>query len=144
ALRNVQIGHVAGMLTARRQHSVFLVARIEMAAGRDERRFAFADSVHVNRVLAWRKAFDRNVDQHALRRLCEIDRSDFLTVAAFHRRTGGLGRSRQSCADEQDGQINRLEKRHKVTPNSRGEKQPYTLTALPMSRSAAMIAATFN
>src|SRR6478736_42575 len=104
------------MLTARRQHSVFLVARVEVAAGRGERRLAFADSVHVDRMLARRQTFDRNIDQHALRGLGEIDRADFLAIATFHRRAGGLRCSGESRAEEQDGYKNRFEKHHKVAP----------------------------
>jgi SsrA-binding protein len=73
ALRDVQIGHVTGVLAFRRHHAVLFVARIEVSARRSEWRLALADRMDVKCVLAWRQSLNRSINQHALWRLREID-----------------------------------------------------------------------
>src|SRR5215471_12879024 len=45
--RNMQVGHVAGMLAFGGFHAVLLAGRVEMAARTGERRLALADGVDV-------------------------------------------------------------------------------------------------
>ena len=80
ALRHMQVRHVAGMALAG-QDAVLVVAGIEMRAGGLERRFAFADGVDVERVLAGRQALDLQLDQDAGRGLHQVDVAHGLAAA---------------------------------------------------------------
>src|SRR4029450_6676135 len=55
---NMQVRHVAGVLSLGGHHAVFLACRIEMPTGSGERRLAFADRMNVKSVLARRESFD--------------------------------------------------------------------------------------
>lgn len=112
AWRNVQVRHVAGMLTLGRHHAVLLVVRIEMTSRRREWRLALSDSVNMEGVITRGKTVDREGDQHATRRgLRQLGRADVFPVRGFEcrfralcgrrqRRDGG-DRARQSgCPQE--------------------------------------------
>lgn len=73
-----QVGHVAGMGAFGRLHPVLLGGRVEVPARAGEGRFAFADGVDMERMLAGDGAFQRHPEEHAVRRLEELHAADIL------------------------------------------------------------------
>jgi hypothetical protein len=69
---------------------VFLVARIEVAAGRGERRLALAGLVDVEGVLAGRDAFKRQPDQNTVRCLGKLCAADLLAFGVLQGRLAAL------------------------------------------------------
>ena len=99
ALRHVQVRHVAGMALAG-HHAVLVVARIEMRAGGFERRFALADGMNVEGVLARRQALDLQLDQDAGGGLHQVDVADGLAAGILELGVGHFG---GDCGRHRDG-----------------------------------------
>src|SRR5262249_60677123 len=79
-LRNMEVRHVAGMTMAR-QHAVLLLGRIEVWARRCEGgRLAFGGGMDMERMLACRYSFERELDQDPGWGLQDVDRTDVLAA----------------------------------------------------------------
>jgi cyclohexyl-isocyanide hydratase len=101
--RRMDVGHVAGVMALRHHDAVLLAGRVEVAAGRGERRLAFADRVDVKGMGAGGQPLGRQGQQHAVRQLGELDRADVVAAGVLQVRAGVLRRRRQGGGREQNG-----------------------------------------
>jgi hypothetical protein len=101
----VRVGHVAGVRAFGGFHTVLLGGRVEVPARTGEGRLALADGMDVERMLTRDGAFQRHLEEHAVRRLDELDAADIFAGRILQRRLRcrGLGLRRSGEGDGHAG-----------------------------------------